>query len=232
MAGPDVGKGTRLAAATGAFICSGDEAGQNLRPPKALTWAPRGRTPVVRVSGKGSGRVPVAGLVCLKAEARGRLFYRVRVYRGRKGERRSMSEADYADVADANRACQSMWDCYEFGCGVDHETFEAEDACAECAAANATKLDLRQLDRTVAGLRARQAALRWPSLRAVTSPSNVRRVPSENTVRPCEPTGFAVLAAPVHTRARLRGWARASVASTTNPSAAPPAASSGRWAPT
>jgi hypothetical protein len=53
-----------------------------------------------------------------------------------------------------------MWDCYEFGCGVDHETFEAEDACAECAAAHAAKLDQRQLDRTVAGLRARQAALR------------------------------------------------------------------------
>ena len=85
MAGPDVGQGTRLAAATGAFICSGDGAGQNLRPPKARTWAPRGRTPVVRVSGKGSGRVSVAGVVCLKAEARGRLFYRVRVHRGRKG---------------------------------------------------------------------------------------------------------------------------------------------------
>ena len=38
-----------------------DEAGQNLRPPRARTWAPRGQTPVVRVSGKGSGRVSVAG---------------------------------------------------------------------------------------------------------------------------------------------------------------------------
>ena len=47
-----------------AWICFEDEAGQNLRPPKARTWAPRGRTPVVRVSGKGSGRVSVAGLVC------------------------------------------------------------------------------------------------------------------------------------------------------------------------
>jgi transposase len=56
---------------------------------------------VVRVSGKGSGRVSVAGLVCLKAEARGRLFYRVRVHRGRKGERRSMSEADYAGLITA-----------------------------------------------------------------------------------------------------------------------------------
>ena len=96
-----MGEGTRLAAATGAFICFEDEAGQNLRPPKARTWAPRGRTPVVRVSGKGSGRVPVAGLVCFKPDCRGRLFYRVRVHRGRKGERRSMPEAGYAGLITA-----------------------------------------------------------------------------------------------------------------------------------
>ena len=54
-----MGEGTRLAAATGAWIVFEDEAGQNLRPPKARTWAPRGRTPVVTVSGKGSGRVPI-----------------------------------------------------------------------------------------------------------------------------------------------------------------------------
>ena len=73
MAGGDLGEGTRLAAATGAYVCFEDEAGQNLRPPKARTWGPRGRTPVVRVSGKGSGRVSVAGLVCLKPGARGHL---------------------------------------------------------------------------------------------------------------------------------------------------------------
>ncbi len=101
MAGGDLGEGSRLAAATGAYVCFEDEAGQNLRPPKARTWAPRGRTPVVRVSGKGSGRVSVAGLVCLKPGARGHLFYRVRVHRGRKGERRSMSEADYARLITA-----------------------------------------------------------------------------------------------------------------------------------
>ena len=101
MAGGDLGEGTRLAAATGAYVCFEDEAGQNLRPPKARTWAPRGRTPVVRVSGKGSGRVSVAGLACLKPGARSRLCYRVRVHRGRKGERRSMSEADYAGLITA-----------------------------------------------------------------------------------------------------------------------------------
>ena len=56
---------------------------------------------VVRVSGKGLGRVSVAGLVCLKPGARGHLFYRTRVHRGRKGERRSMSEADYAELITA-----------------------------------------------------------------------------------------------------------------------------------
>jgi putative transposase len=82
-------------------LCFEDEAGQNLRPPKARTWAPRGHTPVVRVSGKGSGRVSVAGLACYKPGARSRLFYRARVHRGRKGERRSMSEADYASLVTA-----------------------------------------------------------------------------------------------------------------------------------
>ena len=101
MAGGDVGEGARLAAATGAYVCFEDEAGQNLRPPRARTWAPRGQTPVVTVSGKGSGRVSVAGLVCLKPGARGHLYYRVRIHRGRKGERRSMSEADYADLITA-----------------------------------------------------------------------------------------------------------------------------------
>ena len=56
---------------------------------------------MVSVSGKGSGRVSVAGLVCLRPGARSHLSYRVRVHRGRKGERRSMSEADYAELVTA-----------------------------------------------------------------------------------------------------------------------------------
>ena len=115
MAGRDLGEGSRLAAATGAYVCFEDEAGQSLRPPKARTWARRGRTPVVAVSGKGSGRVSVAGLVCLKPGARGHLYYRMRIHRGRKGERRSMSEADYAGlIAAAHHQLQApliiCWD--------------------------------------------------------------------------------------------------------------------------
>ena len=36
-----------------------------------------------------------------------------------------LAAAEHA-LADANRAYQSVWAWYEFGCGVDHETFEAE----------------------------------------------------------------------------------------------------------
>ncbi|ONI91962.1 transposase, partial [Saccharothrix sp. ALI-22-I] len=32
-------------------MCFEDEAGHTLRPPKARTWAPRGQTPVIPVSG-------------------------------------------------------------------------------------------------------------------------------------------------------------------------------------
>lgn len=101
MAGHYLGEGTRLAASTGAWIVFEDEAGQNLRPPKARTWSRRGQTPTIRVSGKGSGRVSIAGLTCYRPGQRGHLFYRVRVHRGRKGERRSLSEADYAAAITA-----------------------------------------------------------------------------------------------------------------------------------
>ena len=96
----DLGEGTRLAALTGAWVCFEDEAGQSLRPGRARTWAPRGRTPVVRVSGN-AGRLSVAGMACLKPGRPGRFFYRLRVHRRRKGERPSMSEADYAHLITA-----------------------------------------------------------------------------------------------------------------------------------
>jgi hypothetical protein len=100
VADRDLGEGTRLAALTGAYVCFEDEAGQSLRPGRARTWAPRGHTPVVRVSGN-SGRLSVAGMACLKPGRPGRFFYRLRVHRRRKGERRSMSEADYAHLISA-----------------------------------------------------------------------------------------------------------------------------------
>ena len=53
------------------------------------------------MSGKGSGRVSIAGLVCVRPGHRSRLIYRVRIHRGRKGERRSFAETDYAALLDA-----------------------------------------------------------------------------------------------------------------------------------
>jgi transposase len=96
-----VGVGKRVAAQRGAWICFEDEAGQTLRPPKARTWGRCGRTPQIAVSGKGSGRISIAGLVCLKPGRRSRLIYRTLTHRGRKGERRSFAESDYAALLDA-----------------------------------------------------------------------------------------------------------------------------------
>ena len=93
--------GKRLAAARHAWICFEDEAGQTLRPPKARTWARRGKTPVVTVTGKGSGRVSIAGLLCLAPGHRGRLLFRTITHRGRQGERSSFTEADYIALLDA-----------------------------------------------------------------------------------------------------------------------------------
>lgn len=93
--------GKRVAAASGAWICFEDEAGQTLRPPKARTWGRRGQTPEIPVSGKGSGRISIAGLVCVKPGQRSRLIYRTLIHRGRKGERRSFAETDYAALLDA-----------------------------------------------------------------------------------------------------------------------------------
>lgn len=72
-----------------------------LRPPKARTWARRGRTPVVRVSGRGSGRVSMAALIATRPGLRTRLCFTTRLHRGRKGERKSFAERDYIALLDS-----------------------------------------------------------------------------------------------------------------------------------
>jgi len=52
------------------------------------------------VSGKGSGGTG-SGDDLLQARCPERFFHRIRVHTGRKGERRSMSEADYACLVTA-----------------------------------------------------------------------------------------------------------------------------------
>ena len=101
MAAGGMAGGKTVAAQRDAWICFEDEAGQTLRPPKARTWGRRGRTPVIPVSGKGSGRVSIAGLTCYQPGRRSRFIYRTIVHRRRKGERRSFSERDYISLLDA-----------------------------------------------------------------------------------------------------------------------------------
>lgn len=55
---------------------------------------------MVTVSGKGSGKVSIAGLVCLRYGRRGRLMWRTKLHRGRPGERASFSEDDYIAFLD------------------------------------------------------------------------------------------------------------------------------------
>ncbi|WTP44764.1 transposase [Streptomyces sp. NBC_00190] len=90
--------GKSAAAARGAWIVFEDEAGQSLRPPRARTWGRAGQTPVVRVRGRGSGRVSMAGMTCFKLGERSRMFYSFHVYRGRKGDPKGFTWRDYRDL--------------------------------------------------------------------------------------------------------------------------------------
>lgn len=85
LAAGGVAAGKKLAAERQAWICFQDEARHTLRPLKARTWAPHGRTPVIPVSGKGSGRISVAGLVCVTPGDRIRLLYRIKVHHSGTG---------------------------------------------------------------------------------------------------------------------------------------------------
>ncbi len=66
--------------------------------PRARTWGRIGRTPVVRVRGRGSGRVSMAGMTCYKPGRRSRLIYAVREYRGRKDEPKGFGWRDFRDL--------------------------------------------------------------------------------------------------------------------------------------
>ncbi|WP_154675445.1 transposase [Parafrankia elaeagni] len=96
--------GKTTAAAQGAWICFLDETGQSLRPPRARTWGRRGRTPVVRVPGRGgNGRVSVVGMVCYRPGWRPRLLYRTRTWRGGGGQK-GIGWADCRDLLAAAHA--------------------------------------------------------------------------------------------------------------------------------
>ncbi|MFD8301330.1 IS630 family transposase [Streptomyces sp. NPDC059690] len=90
--------GKSTAAERGAWIVFEDEAGQSMTPPRARTWGRIGQTPVVRVRGRGSGRVSMAGMVCFKPGRRSRLIYAIREYRGRKDEPKGFGWRDFRDL--------------------------------------------------------------------------------------------------------------------------------------
>ncbi len=53
---------------------------------------------MVAVAGGSRGWVSVAGVVCVRPGHRTHLFYRLRVWRGRTGERRSFAWWEYRDL--------------------------------------------------------------------------------------------------------------------------------------
>ncbi|MEV7395449.1 transposase [Streptomyces sp. NPDC091215] len=98
MAGGAVVTGERAAQLLGAWIAFEDEAGQDLKPGKGRTWSRRGRTPVSRVTGKGPGRVLMAGMVCVRPGRQTRLIYRTQTYRGRTGEKKGFRAREFAEL--------------------------------------------------------------------------------------------------------------------------------------
>ena len=94
----DLAAGKTIAAELGAWVVFEDEAGQSMTPPRARTWGRIGRAPVVRVRGRGSGRVSMAGMTCYKPGQRSRLIYAIREYRGRKDEPKGFGWRDFRDL--------------------------------------------------------------------------------------------------------------------------------------
>jgi DDE superfamily endonuclease len=56
---------------------------------------------VIKVAGKGSGRVSLAGMIAIKPGARTRMIYRTIVHHGRKNEKPGFREHDFAALLDA-----------------------------------------------------------------------------------------------------------------------------------
>lgn len=95
--------GKRMAQLLGAWILFKDEAGQDLKPGKGRTWSRRGRTPLVTVVGKGSGRVLMAGMICVRPGHETRLIYRTQTCRGRTGEKKGFRAREFADLLTSVR---------------------------------------------------------------------------------------------------------------------------------
>ena len=103
MARGDLARHKRTAADPRAWLCFEDESGQGLRPPRGRTWGRRGRTPVVKVTAKGSKRISLAALIATRpgTAGRARLIYRTHVDRGSdKHRHKGFTERDYARLLE------------------------------------------------------------------------------------------------------------------------------------
>jgi hypothetical protein len=96
-----VARGKRTARRLGAWIVFADESGLSLKPARARTWAPRGHTPIVTVSGRRGRKLSIAGLACYRTGHRPRLLYRVMLHTGRQGAPNSFTEDHFAALLDA-----------------------------------------------------------------------------------------------------------------------------------
>ncbi|MFE2471603.1 transposase [Streptomyces mirabilis] len=94
----DLVAGKSTAAERGAGVVFEDEAGQSMTPPRARTWGRIGQTPVVRVRGRGSVRVSMAGMACCEPGERSRLIYAIREYRGRRDEPKGFGRREFRDL--------------------------------------------------------------------------------------------------------------------------------------
>lgn len=86
--------GKRTAQRLGAWIVFEDEAGQDLKPVKGRTWSGLG---------KDSGRVLMAGMVCVRPGRETRLIYRTQTYRGRTGEKKGFRAREFAELITTAR---------------------------------------------------------------------------------------------------------------------------------
>ena len=93
--GGDLGRGKRIRADRGGYICFEDEADFIRRPPKGRGWGRCGITPQVTASGRRSGRLSVVGPIAIRPGSRTRLCHRLRTHPAGKGRRRSMGERDF-----------------------------------------------------------------------------------------------------------------------------------------
>ncbi|AQW56471.1 transposase [Streptomyces violaceusniger] len=137
-----------------------------MTPPRARTWGWVGRTPVVRVRGRGSGRVSMAGMVCYKPGKRSRLIYAAREYHGRKDEPKRFGWKDLRNLLVRARIQLGgpivlVW---------DNVRLHLTAGIREFIAANAHWLTVFQMPAYAPDINRRRASGHWSNAGSGTSP--------------------------------------------------------------